>query len=183
MTLDQKRPQAGTVFTKDKKETPSTSEPSSDDTEVLGDIDPVNIDKALEYGKKIKRLNEQLQKLRAYLQRNDSTKDALDAKTQQQALGFLQRRATDVLSKRPRWVIHRARIEKVRFSDSLPTFVIEGKNLSSSPSLLGKNPEINAIPDPEAIKALKGKLTDTLQDSLNDSEGIKKIGDALKGLF
>ena len=132
--------------------------------------------KRAEYYEEIKRFNERLQKLSEYLESEEPEtaepdKDELAA--QAKAMGYLRLSAKDYLTKRPTWVIRQIKVSRIELREDLPTFTVEGKNLSSHPSLLPEKMELSARPDEDALKAF---LTRTVG-------GEDKIGGLLRGLL
>ena len=119
--------------------------------------------KSAEYYAEVKKFNERLQKLREFLESDDPgatqsdmpDKDALARKAK--ALGYLKLSAKDYLAKHPTWVIRQIKIDKIELRPNLPTFTVEGKNLSSHPSLYPEKMELIARPDKDALKAFLTK--------------------------
>ena len=116
------------------------------------------------YYSKVKKFNESLDKLRDGLESDEpgTGEDAVPPETdtisdEAAAKGYFGLSAKDHLTRNPTWVIHELRITQVELQPDLPTFIIEGKNLSSHPSLLEEKSELTARPDEDALKAFLGK--------------------------
>lgn len=143
--------------------------------------------KATEYYTQIKKFDERLRKVTEYLKSDDPGEDISDkpdkAKLAEQARlkGYLRLSAADVLTRHPTWVLRIARVSKLSISPNFPTWCIEGRNLSSHPSLHPEPMELKAVPDEDALKAfLEGimdlKVPKDLKD-LKDLKGLKGLKD------
>ncbi|MCD4825578.1 MAG: hypothetical protein K8S55_13365, partial [Phycisphaerae bacterium] len=179
LQMDNQRETPGEVYRKPVEE----KKPSA----ALGDMVKKHLGKSAEYYEEIKKFNERLEKLQEYLKSNDPgdqpdtakpDKDALARKAK--ALGYLKLSAQDYLAKSPTWVIRELKISRITLRPGLPTFIVEGKNLSSHPSLYPEKPELTANPDDEALKnaianplkaeGIKGKLLDVLPGGKKDQK-------------
>ncbi len=133
--------------------------------------------KSAEYYEEIKKFNKRLQKLREYLKSDEAEASEPDTDAiakRARALGYLKMSAKDYLTKKPTWVISNIKISHIELTPTLPTFVVEGKNISSHPSLLlPEKMALSAKPDEEALK-----------DFLLKSVGQKdKMGGLLEGIL
>lgn len=127
-----------------------------------------------------KRLHEKVQKLREYLKGNEPDTEAEQPDKERLAeearrRGYLRLSAKDYLARHPTWVIRDLVIRNVKVTDELPGLTIEGKNLSSHPSLLPEKAELKAKVDEDALESLKKGL---LEKVLGGKEKP-----SLKGLF
>ncbi|MGB2936768.1 MAG: hypothetical protein WBD05_01010, partial [Phycisphaerae bacterium] len=127
-----------------------------------------------------KRLHEKVQKLREYLKSNEPDTEAEQPDKERLAeearrRGYLRLSAKDYLARHPTWVIRDLVIRNVKVTDELPGLTIEGKNLSSHPSLLPEKAELKAKVDEDALESLKKGL---LEKVLGGKEKP-----SLKGLF
>ncbi|MBN1553441.1 MAG: hypothetical protein JXA11_01755 [Phycisphaerae bacterium] len=113
--------------------------------------------KLQEYTDKVKNFNENLKKVREYLKGDGEKKqpDPEELKRRAEAEGYFALSAQDVLAKRPSWLIRQLEVLHVEIRPGLPTFNIEGKNLSSNPSLVEEPMSLQAKPDPQAVAKWK----------------------------
>lgn len=136
--------------------------------------------KAAEYYTQIKKFNERLQKIMDYLKSDDAGAADMpdeDMLAEQARLrGYLRFSAKDVLTRRPTWVLRTAKVSRLSVSPSFPTWRIEGRNLSSHPSLHPEPMELKAVPDEDALKEFLQKKVDV--KPLEDLK--KKVPDPLK---
>ena len=132
--------------------------------------------KSAEYYDQIKKFNERLKKLTEYLNEDDPNQAKTDeerlAKLARdiRSLGYLKLSAKEFLAKNPTWIIRKVSVTQLELAPGFPTFTIEGKNLSSHPSLCPEPMSLKALPDKDALK----KITASSGNSL---------GNGLGGLF
>jgi len=132
--------------------------------------------KSAEYYGQIKKFNERLKKLTEYLNEDDPNQAKTDeerlAKLARdlRSLGYLKLSAKEFLAKNPTWIIRKVSVTQLELAPGFPTFTIEGKNLSSHPSLCPEPMSLKALPDKDALK----KITASSGNSL---------GNGLGGLF
>ena len=128
-----------------------------------------------EYYAQVKKLNERFTKLKDYLKSSDpANKKEPDEATLEQtarARGYLRLSAKEYLTEHPMWVIRQATIRGLAVHEELPTMTVEGRDLSSHPSLHPEPMVIKASPDEQAVKEFQAKLEGALE---------KKVGEALK---
>jgi len=132
------------------------------------------------YYSKVKSFNERLKKLRDALESGEpgageeaATGPQIEKLSDEAAAkGYFRLSAKDHLAKNPTWVIRELKITKVELQPDLPTFIIEGKNLSSHPSLLEAKPELTARTDEDALRAFLAESGPKI-----DKKGL------LKGIF
>lgn len=121
-------------------------------------------DKRAEYYAQIKKFNERLQKLKDYLKSDDpgAKKEDEDAEAlgrRAKAMGYLKMSAKNILAKNPTWVIRDVKVSRIELHQNFPTFTLEGKDLSSHPSLHPEKMTLSARPDDEALKEFLAKST------------------------
>ncbi|MCD4699483.1 MAG: hypothetical protein K8R91_02800 [Phycisphaerae bacterium] len=152
MRMDTERETPGEVYRKVEAE----KKPPFD----LGDL-AGKWDKRAEYYAQIKKFNERLQKLKDYLKSDDpkaqQDEDAEALGRRARAMGYLKMSAKNILAKNPTWVIRDVRVSRIELYQDLPTFMVEGKDLSSHPSLHSEKMTLSASPDAEALKAFLAK--------------------------
>jgi len=176
MRMDTERQSPGEVYRK-RDEAPGKDISDLLDFAKLGG-------KATEYYAQIKKFNERLRKVTEYLKSDDpGDEDDLPdkAKLAEQARlkGYLRLSAADVLTRHPTWDLRIARVSKLSISPAFPTWRIEGRNLSSHPSLHPEPMELKAVPDEDALKAfLEGKMDLKVPKDLKDLKD--KVPDPLK---
>ncbi len=188
MRMDVKRESPGKVY----REKPKAKEEAS---WIPGDL-AGKLGKSAEYYEEIKKFNERLQKLREYLKSDEDEASEPDPDAiaeRARALGYLKMSAKDYLAKKPTWVIRHIKVSHIELLPTLPTFVVEGKNISSHPSLLlPEKMTLSAKPDDEALKDFllksagkNGGLLDDIPFGKKDkkSDGKKKESDFLDNLF
>jgi uncharacterized protein (TIGR03546 family) len=158
--LDVVRKKSGLVFTPDGNVATEQPKANPDGGSPLDE----KLGKTVQYTKKIKSLNDKLQRLLKMIKSTDKGESA----DHSEAEAYLARRAEELIADRPLWTIRSARAENVSFSDDLPSFTIEASNLSSAPHLLDASPAIKAVPDPEAMKELKEQATGAIKDKIKD---------------
>ncbi len=131
------------------------------------------------YYSKVKKFNKRLQKLRDALESDESGAgddpsgpDPQMLSDRQAAEGYFGLSAKDYLAKHPTWVIRSLKVSQVTLQPDLPTFTIEGKNLSSHPSLVEEKSQLTASPDKDALKEFLVK---------SGSPGVKSILGGLLG--
>lgn len=117
-----------------------------------------------EFAKDLKRLMDFLSREDEKAKAGTPTEEELYASVDSrgQLLGLS---AKKYLNESPTWVIRQLRVSQFRPAPKVPTFIIEGKNLSDRPSLYPEKMELKAIPDEDVAKDLKG-LGDTVQEGL-----------------
>jgi len=177
LQMDNQRETPGEVYRKPEEEKKPPA--PVDLTKHLG--------KSAEYYEEVKKFNERLDKLKEYLKSDDPgaqpdaaepDKEALAR--QAKALGYLRLSAQDYLAKSPTWVLCELKVSRIILRPDLPTFTVEGKNLSSHPSLYPEKAELTAKPDEEALKNFltkptkgedkKGGLLDALPGAKKDQK-------------
>ncbi|MBN1942810.1 MAG: hypothetical protein JW849_05890 [Phycisphaerae bacterium] len=143
---------------------------------------PGDVGQLKEYYEKVKNFNENLKKVQEYL-KGDGEKqqqqqpDPEELKRRAEAEGYFRLSAQDVLAERPSWLIRQLEVLHVEIREGLPTFNIEGKNLSSKPSLVEEPMSLKAEPDKKAIEEWKSKLTGrNTGEPKEETKGEKKKG-------
>ncbi len=189
MQLDTQREKPGEVYLpEDKKPEPA------------GPLEQLDFGKmggqAVEYTKQIKKFNEQLEKLMEYLKKDDPSKDQQDDQERLalEALskGYLKLSAQEFLAKRPTWILREINVRRLKIAPNFPSFTVEGRNLSSHPSLLPEDEKASLVakPDPQALadfnKQVEGMLKGGVDSLLNNgkkTEGDQKKSGGLLGGF
>jgi len=126
--------------------------------------------KSAEYYDQIKKFNERLRKLTEYLNEDDPNQARSDeerlAKLARdiRSLGYLKLSAREFLTRNPTWIIRKVSVSQLELAPGFPTFTIEGKNLSSHPSLCPEPMSLKALPDIEALKKATAKSGGGLGD-------------------
>lgn len=145
-------------------------------------IDIGGLGKITEYYDQAKKLHQRIQKLKDYLkntephaQQGPPDKDRL--KEEARLRGYLRLSAKDYLAKRPTWVIRHAKVGGVKVAEGLPGITVEGRELSSHPSLHPHKMELKAYPDEDIAKQLKEGLFGKGGKDLG-----KKVEEGLGGL-
>ncbi|NQU76146.1 MAG: hypothetical protein HQ546_07535, partial [Planctomycetes bacterium] len=185
MRTDIERERPGEVYRQGQQ--PETKAPP-----IWGDLKE-KLGKGAEYYEQIKRFNDRLRKLREFLKSDEpkigsAMPDKDDMARRAKTLGYLKCSAKDYLAKHPTWVIRRAQVSQVEIRPDLPTFTIEGSDLSSHPSLLPEKMQLSARPDEEALKAFLTHLAEGRtgkSDLIGEIMGTKKDADKkpIKSIF
>ncbi|MDY6913451.1 MAG: hypothetical protein SVT52_03205 [Planctomycetota bacterium] len=152
MRMDVERKTPGKVYRKPKQ-------PEKESTSILEGLKG-KLGKSGEYYAEIKKFNERLKKLQEYLKSDDPKAQPDDADRlarRAKAMGYLRLSAKGYLTGSPTWVIREIKVSQIALRPSLPTFIVEGKNLSSHPSLHPEEMELSAKPDKDALKAFGAK--------------------------
>ncbi len=148
MRMDIKRKTPGKVY---REKTEDEKTPPIDMGDLLG-----KLDKRAEYLAEIEKYNKRLQKLRDYLKSDEAEASEPDAEAlarRARAMGYLKLSAKNYLAQSPTWVVRDVKVSRIQLRPDLPTFTVEGKNLSSHPSLLlPEKMALSAKPDEEALK-------------------------------
>ena len=171
LKTDMQRSSPGEVYGE-----PETKEPPTIDL-LAG-----RLGKSAEYYSEIKKFNERLKKLREYLKSDDpagqsAAEPDLQAIAERAAAeGYLNLSAKDYLAKNPTWMIRRLEVTQVQLRPDFPTFIVEGENLSSHPSLLQEKAKLTARPDDKALKAFLAKSLGEKGGLLADLLGGKEQG-------
>ena len=169
MRMDVERKSPGEVYRQAKSEEKSPAD-------LVGDL-AGKLDKRAEYLTEIKKYNDRLGKLREYLKSDEpkaqESQDTESVARRTEAMGYLKMSAKDILAKKPTWVIRDVKISRIELRPDLPTFTVEGKNLSSHPSLTPEKMTLSASPDEEALKEFIAK----------SSGGKDKTGGVLDNLM
>ncbi len=187
MRMEVERKSPGEVYQKPKSEEKSPAD-------LIGDL-AGKLDKRAEYLTEIKKYNDRLGKLREYLKSDEpkaqESQDTESVTRRTEAMGYLKMSAKDILAKNPTWIIRDVKISRIELRPDLPTFTVEGTNLSSHPSLTPEKMTLSANPDEEALKEFIAKSsggkdkTGGLLDNLMGGEKDKKPedGDKKKGVL
>ena len=168
MQLDVQRAVPGQVYHE-----PVSKEP------VLPPLDIGGLGKVKAYYEQAKRLNEKIQKLKEFLQSDESSKRAPskdDLEEEARLRGYLRLSAQGYLARHPTWVVRNLKLTGVKVHQDLPGVTIEGHNLSSQPSQYPKKMELKAYPEENVLEGLKKGL-------LDKGTGEKGLLDGVKGLF
>jgi len=168
MRLDVQRAVPGQVYRE-----PAAEEP------VLPPLDVGDLGKVKAYYEQAKRLNEKIQKLKEFLQSDESSKKAPSKDDLEEAArlrGYLRLSAQGSLARHPTWVVRNLKLTGVKVHPDLPGVTIEGHNLSSQPSLYPEKMELKAYPEESVLEGLKKGLFDKGTDE-------KGLLDGVKGLF
>lgn len=178
-----KRSSPGEVYIETEKK---TEEPLP---EGLGSAQKVKM-----YYEKVKDIKEKIQKLNEFLDSNDPNAESAHTgpddkpltlkerlKKEAELKGYLKLSAKDSLSKHPSWLIRKITVNQLEVNPQLPTMIVEGKNISSAPSLVEEKRSIIVKPDKESIKKITGNLGGGITDSIKEKTG--DIGTKIKGLF
>ncbi len=168
MRMDIERKTPGKVY----REKPEAKEKAPS---VLDDLTG-KLGKSAEYYEEIKKFNERLRKLREYLKSDEAEASEPDAEAlarRARALGYLKLSAKKYLAQSPTWVVRDVKVSRIQLRPDLPTFTVEGKNLSSHPSLLlPEKMALSAKPDEEALKEFLIKSTGQKDKTGGLLEGI-----------
>ena len=157
--------------------------PPTDEDKDRWNIDIGGLGKIKEYYDQAKKLHERIQKLKDYLQKKEpqtqqGPPDKERLKEEARLRGYLRLSAKDYLAKRPTWVIRYAKVGGVEVAKGLPGITVEGRELSSHPSLHPQKMELKAYPDEDIAKQLKegifgkGDLGKKVEEGLG---GLKKL--------
>jgi len=168
MHLDVQRAVPGQVYRE-----PASKEP------VLPPLDIGGLGKVKAYYEQAKRLNEKIQKLKEFLQSDESarrapSKDDLEEKARLR--GYLRLSAQGCLARHPTWVVRNLKLTGVKVHQDLPGVTIEGHNLSSHPSRYPEKMEVKVYLEESVLEGLKKGL-------LDKGTGEKGLLDGVKGLF
>jgi uncharacterized protein (TIGR03546 family) len=168
MRLDVQRAVPGKVYRE-----PVSKEP------VLPPLDVGGLGKVKAYYEQAKCLNEKIQKLKEFLQSDESTgkapsKDDLEEKARLR--GYLRLSAQGYLARHPTWVVRNLKLTGVKVHQDLPGVTIEGHNLSNRPSQYPEKMELKVYPEENVLEGLKKGL-------LDKGTGEKGLLDGVKGLF
>ncbi len=156
--------------------------PATDEDKERWDIDIGGLGKIKEYYDQAKKLHERIQKLKDYLQdeepqTEEGPPDKERLKEEARLRGYLRLSAKDYLAKRPTWVIRHAKVGGVEVAEGLPGITVEGRELSSHPSLHPEKMELKAYPDEDIAKQLKEGIF-----GKGDKDLGKKVEEGLRGL-
>jgi len=156
--------------------------PPTDEDKERWNIDIGELGKIKEYYDQAKKLHERIQKLKDYLQdeeprAEEGPPDKERLKEEARLRGYLRLSAKDYLAKRPTWVIRRAKVGGVEVAEGLPGITVEGRELSSHPSLHTEKMELKAYPDEDIAKQLKEGIF-----GKGDKDLGKKVKEGLGGL-
>ena len=168
MQLDVQRAVPGQVYRE-----PTSKEP------VLPPLDVGDLGKVKAYYEQAKRLNEKIQKLKEFLQSDESAKQAPskdDLEEEARLRGYLRLSAQESLARHPTWVVRNMKLTGVKVHPDLPGVTIEGHNLSSRPSLYPEKMELKVYPEENVLEGLKKGL-------LDKGPGERGLLDGVKGLF
>jgi len=155
--------------------------PTDEDKE-RWNIDIGELGKITEYYDQAKKLHERIQKLKDYLrneepQTAEGPPDKERLKEEARLRGYLRLSAKDYLARRPTWVIRHAKVGGVEVAEGLPGITVEGRELSSHPSLHPEKMELKAYPDEDIAKQLKEGIF-----GKGDKDLGKKLKEGLGGL-
>ena len=155
--------------------------PTDEDKE-RWNIDIGELGKIKEYYDQAKKLHERIQKLKDYLRDEEprtaeGPPDKERLKEEARLRGYLRLSAKDYLAKRPTWVIRHAKVGGVEVAEGLPGITVEGRELSSHPSLHTEKMELKAYPDEDIAKQLKEGIF-----GKGDKDLGKKLKEGLGGL-
>lgn len=156
--------------------------PPTDEDKKRWNIDIGGLGKITEYYDQAKKLHERIQKLKDYLQdeepqTEEGPPDKERLKEEARLRGYLRLSAKDYLAKRPTWVIRHAKVGGVEVAQGLPGITVEGRELSSHPSLHTEKMELKAYPDEDIAKQLKEGIF-----GKGDKDLGKKVKEGLGGL-
>ena len=156
--------------------------PPTDEDKERWNIDIGGLGKITEYYEQAKKLHERIQKLKDYLQDEEpktaeGPPDKERLKEEARLRGYLRLSAKDYLAKRPTWVIRHAKVGGVEVAEGLPGITVEGRELSSHPSLHPEKMELKAYPDEDIAKQLKEGIF-----GKGDKDLGKKVEEGLGGL-
>ena len=156
--------------------------PPTDEDKERWNIDIGELGKIKEYYDQAKKLHERIQKLKDYLQDEEprtaeGPPDKERLKEEARLRGYLRLSAKDYLAKRPTWVIRHAKVGGVEVAEGLPGITVEGRELSSHPSLHTEKMELKAYPDEDIAKQLKEGIF-----GKGDKDLGKKVKEGLGGL-
>ena len=154
----------------------------TDEDKQRWNIDIGGLGKIKEYYDQARKLHERIQKLKDYLkdtepQARQGPPDKDRLKEEARLRGYLRLSAKDYLARRPTWVIRHAKVGGVEVAKGLPGITVEGRELSSHPSLHPEKMELKAYPDEDIARQLKEGLF-----GKGDKDLGKKVEEGLGGL-
>ncbi|MBN2714039.1 MAG: hypothetical protein JXR97_16590, partial [Planctomycetes bacterium] len=141
---------------------------------------PGDAAKVKEYYGRLKQLKQDVDALQEYLKKDEPTPGDMAANKERlkelaRINGYLSLSANEVLSRHPLWLIKELEFRDFKLHEALPTVIVNGKNISSRPSLVEEPMSITALPDKEALKEIGGGgIIDKAKES---------VGGTIKGLF
>jgi hypothetical protein len=178
MATDAKRDTPGKVYLTEAQQKELAAQQAAEEAPVpaiggMGDTQ--------KYYDQIKKFNKQLDQLKKYLTKRGEDAKLDPAAAKQQMMedakaqgGYFKLSASELIAKRPTWLIRKGTVSKLKISPDYPSFTIEASNISSNPSLVKEPFSLVAKPDDAAFKefvAAKLKDNKLIQDATKKNAG------------
>ncbi len=140
------------------------------DSNILGKLGlgGVNLSDAAGYLETGQKIGKYVQSAYNFLNSdNESLLEITEAKYEEKSKNYFAEKCKSCIPKHNKWVIEKVRVNELFVNEKAPTFYINATDISSSPSLYGKKPDIKFDIDEKSKEKYKGKLDSGANKLLN----------------